>query len=328
MRIHVDSGNFVSRFVIVTESCCCFVYRSIGHVVSETIQMFSLDVCGLVCSYVVHGIAKQGVSPISLPLFEQPMTFKYSYDKRFQISCDRTTAQLYLLAPDRIFQYNISGKVTQCYHLPVKCGYFTVWKNKMFLSNEFISSELMTIDLIQCEFSRIELSHSARIYGVYMREDGFLALCDVSHDQIVIYNLDGSLDCIFGRYGEKDGEFITPIDIGSSSKQEWIVIDYQGNRIQVFDVKGQFIRTFGTRDNCQWPISMAMDREDNVYVLPQYGRQLSVFQSHNGTFVTYIDLPCSTASDTLTAHSICIDCEGRILVVTTDGRVHALGFEA
>ena len=61
-----------------------------------------------------------------------------------------------------------------------------------------------------------------------------------------------------------------PYGIAFNSHQEMIVSEYSGHRLSIFDIRGQKIRTFGSRgdspDQMNYPKGIATDDTDNIYV--------------------------------------------------------------
>ena len=61
-----------------------------------------------------------------------------------------------------------------------------------------------------------------------------------------------------------------PYDIAFNSHQEMIVSEWGGNRLSIFDIRGQKIRTFGSHgvspDQMIYPRGIATDDTDNIYV--------------------------------------------------------------
>ena len=62
----------------------------------------------------------------------------------------------------------------------------------------------------------------------------------------------------------------TPYGIAFNSRQEMIVSEFGGHRLSIFDIRGQKIRTFGSRgdspDQMIAPAGIATDDTDNIYV--------------------------------------------------------------
>ena len=61
-----------------------------------------------------------------------------------------------------------------------------------------------------------------------------------------------------------------PYGIAFNSHQEMIVSECWGHRVSIFDIRGQKIRTFGSRgynpDQMEYPAGIATDDTDNIYV--------------------------------------------------------------
>ena len=68
-----------------------------------------------------------------------------------------------------------------------------------------------------------------------------------------------------------------PYDIAFNSHQEMIVSEWGGHRLSIFDIRGQKIRTFGSRgdspDQMISPKGIATDDTDNIYVSSEHKLQ-------------------------------------------------------
>ncbi|CAI8052177.1 E3 ubiquitin-protein ligase TRIM71, partial [Geodia barretti] len=64
--------------------------------------------------------------------------------------------------------------------------------------------------------------------------------------------------------------FVRPFGIAFNSHQEMIVSEWGGHKVSIFDIRGQKIRTFGSRgdspDQMESPAGIATDDADNIYV--------------------------------------------------------------
>ena len=69
----------------------------------------------------------------------------------------------------------------------------------------------------------------------------------------------------------------SPRTIAFNSHQEMIVSECYGHRLSIFDIRGQKIRTFGSRgdspDQMRYPAGIATDDTDNIYVSSQHKLQ-------------------------------------------------------
>ena len=68
-----------------------------------------------------------------------------------------------------------------------------------------------------------------------------------------------------------------PYGIAFNSHQEMIVSECDGHRLSIFDIRGQKIRTFGSRgdspDPMEYPAGIATDDTDNIYVNSEHKLQ-------------------------------------------------------
>ena len=75
-----------------------------------------------------------------------------------------------------------------------------------------------------------------------------------------------------------------PYGIAFNSHQEMIVSECGGHRLSIFDIRGQKIRTFGSRgdspDQMEYPKGVATDDTDNIYVSSEH--KLQKFTSSGG----------------------------------------------
>ncbi|CAI8054909.1 E3 ubiquitin-protein ligase TRIM71, partial [Geodia barretti] len=70
---------------------------------------------------------------------------------------------------------------------------------------------------------------------------------------------------------------VKPYGIAFNSHQEMIVSECGGHRLSIFDIRGQKIRTFGSRgdspDQMKYPTGIATDDTDNIYVSSEHKLQ-------------------------------------------------------
>ena len=68
-----------------------------------------------------------------------------------------------------------------------------------------------------------------------------------------------------------------PYGTAFNSHQEMIVSECEGHRLSIFDIRGQKIRTFGSRgdspDQMEYPAGIATDDTDNIYVSSEHKLQ-------------------------------------------------------
>ena len=83
--------------------------------------------------------------------------------------------------------------------------------------------------------------------GVVVLEDGRIVVCDTHYYRVVVFHPDGSVERMFGSYGNEEGQFVYPVAITADADGNLYVGEYGGNdRIQVFRPDGTFVRQFGS----------------------------------------------------------------------------------
>ena len=145
-------------------------------------------------------------------------------------------------------------------------------------------------------------AHSVRID----KDDNIWAI-DKGSDMIVKFNQAGRVLWVFGRRKEsaeeetkpwehvnpplpaEDGLFRQPTDVAWDSKGNIYITDgYINSRVAKFDKNGDWVKQWGTKGNgpgqFNLPHSIAIDRNDNVYVGDRSNRRIQVFDT-DGKFL-------------------------------------------
>jgi DNA-binding beta-propeller fold protein YncE len=141
--------------------------------------------------------------------------------------------------------------------------------------------------------------------GVAVDSAGRAYVADSKADQIKVYNPDGSRAFSFGTSGSNDGQFRSPTSIAINERAgEIIVSDFPlvdswsgpiaGARIQVFDMSGRFLRSFGELGQGDGkltrPSGVTVDEVGRVFVADAFQNVVQVFD-RDGTFLkTVFDL--------------------------------------
>lgn len=119
--------------------------------------------------------------------------------------------------------------------------------------------------------------------GVALTQTGLLLVCDSGNNRIHVLdaNADFSFAYYIGDYGTEDGKFNQPYDVAVNSNDEILVSD-SCHRIQIFDVKGKFLRSFGTRGKSKagkfrHPTAITVDNEDSIFVCDRGNHRVQVF---------------------------------------------------
>jgi hypothetical protein len=158
-------------------------------------------------------------------------------------------------------------------------------------------------------------AHSVRID----KDDNIWAI-DKGSDMIVKFNPEGRVQWVFGRRKESadedtkpwehvtpplapiDGMFRQPTDVAWDSKGNIYISDgYINSRVAKFDKDGNWVKSWGTKGTGPGqfvlPHSIAIDRNDNVYVGDRSNHRIQVFDT-DGKFLRLfsIDIPPDPAT--------------------------------
>ena len=142
----------------------------------------------------------------------------------------------------------------------------------------------------------------------------------VIHSQlntIAKYAPDGTKQFEVGGFGTGDGQFNGASNIAVGPNGDAYITDVGGNRVQVFDHDGNFVRTFGGGPTpFENPTSIDVDADGNVWVSDVFGDFVRKY-SPTGTFLGDLGTVVEPSASR-------VDPEGYIWVTETRDRVHKI----
>lgn len=140
---------------------------------------------------------------------------------------------------------------------------------------------LSHLETVGCQGEGQKQFHFPR--GIALSESGLLVVVDSGNSRIQILDSNDHFAFVreFGEHGTEDGRLIKPLDVAVNSLDEIIVTD-EHHRVQVFDMNGAFLRTFGTKGRkknsmFRHPTSITVDNEDSIFVCDQGNHRVQVF---------------------------------------------------
>lgn len=154
-------------------------------------------------------------------------------------------------------------------------------------------------------------------------------VADTRENNIKVFGDDGGLIDILGYKGDRAGEFNAPTHI-ALSKDRLYVSDTLNARIQVLDLDGEPLSMIGKRGlylgNLTRPKGVAVDADDNIYIVESYYDHLLVFDN-NGQFLLPIGGTGNQVGQFYLPSGVWNDDMGRIYVGDMyNGRVMILQF--
>lgn len=86
----------------------------------------------------------------------------------------------------------------------------------------------------------------------------------------------------FGKLGEKDGEFNRRSCLSVSKEGQLIVCDSQNYRVQIFEMSGKFVATFGChgsgKEMFNVPVSAAVLSDGKIAVSDFFNHRVQIFE--------------------------------------------------
>ena len=159
--------------------------------------------------------------------------------------------------------------------------------------------------------------------------NGRIYVVDTREHNIKLFNDDGSLIDIIGQRGEGPGEFNAPTHIALSGGRLYVT-DTLNARVQVLDLDGGPLSSIGQRGlylgNLTRPKGVAVDADDNIYIVESYYDHLLVFDKL-GKFLLPIGGTGNQVGQFFLPSGVWNDDMGRIYVADMyNGRVMILQF--
>ena len=146
-------------------------------------------------------------------------------------------------------------------------------------------------------------------WGITLLDNTLYVASTVSH-MVKMYSTDGGFIRGFGGFGKGNSEFSFPEGICTDGKESVLVADHGNKRIQVFSLKGSFIKSFPCSSE---PWDVAVDPIGNVHVALYENNFIAVY-SQDGT-----QIEIYSYDDTFNPTGIYIDGEGNRFICANWG---------
>jgi tetratricopeptide (TPR) repeat protein len=116
--------------------------------------------------------------------------------------------------------------------------------------------------------------------AIALEANGILWVLDKKKYRVVKLDIaNGKVMSGFGREGSGDGQFVVPTDLQVSVSGNIYVADRVQDSVQIFDYEGRFIRAVRKLNS---PVSIAIDEQENLYVLENANNTISIHSAQGG----------------------------------------------
>ncbi|WP_442604151.1 Ig-like domain-containing protein [Paenibacillus sp. KN14-4R] len=128
--------------------------------------------------------------------------------------------------------------------------------------------------------------------GIKVDHAGNIYLTSSSQGKIYKYEPNGKKSTEWGRTGNGNGEFNSPVAIAFDANGSMFIADKQNKRIQKLDANGKYLTSWLISEADSYygaaPVNLSVDPFGNVYVLADDGKKLLLIYDNNGKFIQEI----------------------------------------
>lgn len=183
-------------------------------------------------------------------------------------------------------------------HFDTPCGIVADRENKIVVS-DLLNHRLQVLEF-NPRTGHLQFLHSVGAEGtgpgqfsfpkgLGLTENGCLLVCDSANHRVQVLDMeDFHMVREFGSFGPGDGQFDSPLAATITCTGD-IMISDANNRVQVFDAKGSFLRSFGVRGKkdgfFHYPVGIAVNDENALFVCDQGNHRVQVFNAADGSFI-------------------------------------------
>ncbi len=159
------------------------------------------------------------------------------------------------------------------------------------------------------------------INGMAVGQNGRIYVSDAGNARVQVFESDGTFVLEFGESGNGDGQFSPPSSPCGLAVNDTLgfvyAADATGDRIQVFDLNGNFQFKWGSSGNANGqfnnPCQLALDKDGNVYVADGLNDRVQIFDA-NGNFISKFGSNGTGDGEFQTVSGVAVDELGNIYV--------------
>ncbi len=153
-----------------------------------------------------------------------------------------------------------------------------------------------------------------------------LFVADSGNNRVVVLAPGGSYEAEFGRFGDGDGQFLTPTDVAAREGFFFYVADSENERVQKFDRFRSFVEVVATRGGLGGgfggPRGIEVDDEGRLYITDTEEDKVWILDAFSGSLDEEIGGFGSAEARFIDPADVAIDSDRRILVADAgNGRI-------
>jgi len=169
-------------------------------------------------------------------------------------------------------------------------------------------------------------------FGITIDENGIVWVVDTGNHRIQKFTSNGEFISKWGEAGDADEQLLWPYGIAIDNQENFLISEGDElighgrgseHRIKKFTSDGQLITKWGTdgtgEGQFMWPLHMAIDGYENVYVADHFHHQIQKFTAE-GEFLTKFGATGAGEGQLFYPSSIALDNEGNVYVADSENR--------
>ena len=164
-------------------------------------------------------------------------------------------------------------------------------------------------------------------HSIHVNTEGNLLIADMEASRVMRFTPKGEYLSEIGKGpGGDNGYFNKPRDVAMDSKSNIIVTDQKSgkHRVQVFDSKGNLLRSFADEGSgpgqINWPHGLAIDSRDRILVTDVANNRVNLY-NRSGKFIRALGQNSPNADKLTTPHGLAIGPDDGVFISDYSGTV-------
>lgn len=170
-------------------------------------------------------------------------------------------------------------------------------------------------------------------HSIHFDNEGNLLIADMGASRVIRFTPKGRYLSEIGKGpGSEDGYFNKPRDVAIGTKGNIVVTDQKSrkHRVQVFDSKGNFLRSFAEEGSgpgqIDWPHGLAFDSKGRILVTDVANNRVNLY-NRSGKYVKAMGQNSPNSDKLTTPHGLAIDPKDGVYISDYHGTVQKFTIE-
>ena len=181
---------------------------------------------------------------------------------------------------NRIVKINLDGKIIESFDGFQRPMHIAIQKDKIFVP-EYTSDTVKIIE--NGNISTLALKENTDAIAGIAVDENTVAVADFYNHRIILQQEDKVT--ILGKEGHNDGELYYPTDVAIKSDLIYVA-DAYNNRVQVFDLKGNYVRMIGWNENIK--VATGLKVTDTQVIIADFEGNRVLIYDLNGNLLQIV----------------------------------------